>query len=115
VEQHEHSELRTAIGLVCDALGAIQVCPRASSLWSHLGVTFEQAQTQVKEALHLEVRCTLAVFRSHYQKIVLEVLSEGYIDIPEEELDVIDEEVLEPAKTLAAKFKDEIVTSPLEL
>jgi hypothetical protein len=48
MEQHEHSELRTAVGLVCDALGA-------SSLWSHLGVTFEQARTQVKEALHLGV------------------------------------------------------------
>jgi hypothetical protein len=57
----------------------------------------------------------LAVFRSHYQKIDLETLSEGYVDIPEEELDTIDEEVLEPAKTLAAKFEDEIVPPPLEL
>jgi hypothetical protein len=45
----------------------------------------------------------------------LEVLSEGYIDIPEEELDAIDEEVLEPAKTLAAKFEEEIVPLPLDL
>jgi hypothetical protein len=71
----------------------------------------------VKEALHLGVRCVLTVFRSHYQKINLEAinleaLSEGYIDIPEEELDAIDEEVLELAKTLAAKFKDEIVPLP---
>jgi hypothetical protein len=43
-----------------------------------------------------------------YQKINLEVLSEGYVKIP-------DEEVLEPAKTLAAKFKDESVPPPLEL
>jgi hypothetical protein len=40
------------------------------------------------------MRCALTVFRSHYQKIDLEVLSEGYVDIPEEELDAIDEEVL---------------------
>ena len=32
MEQHEHSELRAAVGLVCDGLGAIQVRPRASSL-----------------------------------------------------------------------------------
>jgi hypothetical protein len=57
----------------------------------------------------------LIVFRSHYQKIDLEALSEGYINIPEEELDAIDEEVLEPAKTLAAKFEEEIDPQPLEL
>jgi hypothetical protein len=57
----------------------------------------------------------LAVFRSHYQKIDLEALSEGYVDIPEEELDAIDKEVLEPTKTLASKFKEEIVPPPLEL
>jgi hypothetical protein len=77
MEQHEHSELRTAVELVCDALRAIQVCPGASSLRSHLGVTFERARTQVKEALHLRMRHALAVFRSYYQKIDLEALSEG--------------------------------------
>jgi hypothetical protein len=77
MEQHEHSKLRTAVGLVCDALRVIQVCPGASSLWSHLGVAFERARTQVKEALHLRMRHALAVFRSYYQKIDLEALSEG--------------------------------------
>jgi enoyl-CoA hydratase/carnithine racemase len=115
IEQHKHSELRTAVGLVCDALGAVKVHPRACSLRSHLEVAFKQARTQVKEALHLGVRHVLVIFRSHYQKINLEALSEGYVDIPEEELDAIDEEVLEPVKTLAAKFKDEIVPLTLEL
>jgi hypothetical protein len=69
----------------------------------------------VKEALHLGMRRALVVFRSHYQKIDLEALSEVYIDIPEEELDAIDEEVLEPAKTLATKFREEIVPPPLDL
>jgi hypothetical protein len=114
-EQHEHSELCTAIGLVCDALRVIQVRPRAGSLQSHLRVAFERAWTQVKEALHLRVQRALAVFRSHYQKIDLEALSEGYVNIPKEELNAIDEEVLELAKTLAAKFKEEIVPPPLEL
>jgi hypothetical protein len=54
----------------------------------------------VKEALHLGVR---------------RALSEDYVKIPDEELDAIDEEVLEPVKTLAAKFEDEIVPPPLEL
>jgi hypothetical protein len=58
---------------------------------------------------------TVAVFRSHYQKIDLEALSEGYSDIPEEELDAINEEVLDPAKTLAAKFEEEVVPPPLYL
>jgi hypothetical protein len=68
----------------------------------------------VKEALHLGMRRTLAIFRSHYQKIDLEALSEGYVDGPKEELDAIDEEVLEPAKIMAAKF-EEVVFSPLNL
>jgi hypothetical protein len=115
MEQHKHSELRTTVGLMCDALGAIQVRPGGSLLQSHLRVAFEWARTQVKEALHLRMRHALAVFRSHYQKIDLEALSEGYVDIPKEELDAIDEEVLEPVKTLAAKFEDEIVPPSLEL
>jgi hypothetical protein len=43
------------------------------------------------------------------------VLSEGYVDSPEEELDAIDEEVLEPTKILEAKFKEEVVLPPLNL
>jgi hypothetical protein len=43
----------------------------------------------VKEALHVGMRRVLAIFRSHNQKIDLEVLSEGYVDSPEEELDAI--------------------------
>jgi hypothetical protein len=65
-EQHEHSELRTATDLVCDALGVVQVCPRAGSLRGHLGVAFEWVRTQVKEVLHLGMRRALAVFRSRY-------------------------------------------------
>jgi hypothetical protein len=61
------------------------------------------------------MRHALTVFRSHYQKIDLEALSEGYVDIPEEELDAIDEEVLEPAKVLAAKFKEEVIPLPLDI
>jgi hypothetical protein len=115
MEQHEHSELCAATELVCDALGVVQVCPRGSSLRRRLGVAFEQARTQVKEALHLGMRRALTIFRSHYQKIDLEVLNEGYINIPDEEFDAIDEEVLEPAKTLAAKFEEEVVPTPLDL
>jgi hypothetical protein len=37
------------------------------------------------------------------------------VNITEEELDSIDKEVLEPAKTLVAKFKEEIVPLTLEL
>jgi hypothetical protein len=78
-------------------------------------ITFERAWTQVKEVLHLGVRRVLIVFKSHFQKIDLEALSEGYIDFPKEELDTINEEVLEPVKTLVVKFEDEIVPPPLEL
>jgi hypothetical protein len=37
MKQHEHSELRAAAELVCDALGAIQVRPVVGSLRSRLG------------------------------------------------------------------------------
>jgi hypothetical protein len=63
----------------------------------------------VKEALHLGMRRAFAVFRSHYQKIDLEALSEGYVADPNEELDVIDEEVLEPMKILATKLEEEVI------
>jgi hypothetical protein len=43
------------------------------------------------------------------------VLSEGYVDIPEEELDAINEEVLEPMKILVAKFEEEVILPPLDL
>jgi hypothetical protein len=69
----------------------------------------------VKEALHLGMQHALIVFRSHYQKIDLEALSEGYIAGLEEELDAIDEEVLELAKILAAKFEDEVIRPLLNL
>jgi hypothetical protein len=42
-------------------------------------------------------------------------LGEDYVDIPEEELDAIDEEVLESAKILAAKFEEEVVPLSLDL
>jgi hypothetical protein len=115
IEQHEHSELRTTIGLVCGALGAIEVRLRVSSLWSHLGAAFERVRTQVKEALHLRVHRALVVFKSHYEKIDLKALNEGYVEAPDEEHDAIDEEVLEPAKTMVAMFEDEVVPLPLEL
>jgi hypothetical protein len=53
MEQHEHSELRATAELLCDALRAVQVRSRVSTLRGHLGVAFERVRTQVKEALHL--------------------------------------------------------------
>jgi hypothetical protein len=56
-----------------------------------------------------------AVFRSHYQKIDLVAHSEGYVIGPDEELDAIDEDVLEPVTILVAKFEEEVVPPPLNL
>jgi hypothetical protein len=69
----------------------------------------------VKEALHLGMRRAFAVFRSHYQTIDLEALSEGYVVGLDEELDAIDEEVLELAMILAAKFEEVVIPPPLNL
>jgi hypothetical protein len=66
MEQHEHSELRATIELLCDALRAVEVRPGASMLRGCLGVAFERVRTQVKEALHLGMQHALVVFRSHY-------------------------------------------------
>jgi hypothetical protein len=66
MEQHEHSKLRVIVELLCDALRAVQVRPGMSTLGSRLGAAFEQVQTQVKEALHVRMQRTFAVFRSHY-------------------------------------------------
>jgi hypothetical protein len=115
MEQHEHSELCATAELLCDALGVVQVRLGACMLRGHVGATFERVQTQVKEALHLGMRRAFTVFRSHYQKIDLEALSEDYVAGPNEELDAIDEEVLESAKILAAKFEEEVVSPPLNM
>jgi hypothetical protein len=69
----------------------------------------------VKEVLHHGMQRVLAIFRSHYQKIDLEALSEGYVNSPEEELDAINEEVLDPMKILVAKFEEEVIPPPLNL
>jgi hypothetical protein len=75
MEQHEHFELRATVELLCDALGTVQVHPRAGTLRGRLGAAFEWVRTQVKEALHLGMRRAFTVFRSHYQKIDLVALS----------------------------------------
>jgi hypothetical protein len=108
-KQHEHSKLHATAELLCDALGAVQVHPGAGTLRGCLGVAFERVWTLVKEALYLGIRRAFVIFRSHYQKIDLVALSEGYIIDPDEELDAIDEEVLEPATIMAAKFEEEVV------
>jgi hypothetical protein len=78
-------------------------------------ITFEWAQTLVRESLHLGVQWAFAVFRSYYMGIDLVALSEGYANAPKAALDAIDEEVLAMAMTLASNFEDEIVPPPCEL
>jgi hypothetical protein len=63
----------------------------------------------VKEAFYLGMWRAFAIFRFHYQKIDLVAISEGYVISPDEELDAINEEVLEPVTILAAKFEEEVV------
>jgi hypothetical protein len=61
------------------------------------------------------MRREFAIFRSHHQKMDLVALSEGYVISPNEELDAIDEEVLEPTKILAGKFEEEVIPPPLNM
>jgi hypothetical protein len=56
MERHDHSELQTSVGLVCDTLRLGQTGPEPSSLRIHLTNAFERAQTLVRESLHLKVR-----------------------------------------------------------
>jgi hypothetical protein len=115
MEQHEHYELRIVVRLVCDTLGVIQVCPGVSSLRSHLGVAFEQAQTQVKEVLHLGMWRALTVFRLTIRRSIWRCLVRATSISSRRSLTPSIKEVLEPTKTLAAKFEEEIVPLFLEL
>lgn len=76
-ESSDHESLRSAVGLVMDDLGMTSA-QGVSSLAVHaIGIT-DQARELMRDALHLGIRRTFVIVRSHYENIDLEAMSEGF-------------------------------------
>jgi hypothetical protein len=88
---NEHSELRVAVGSLCDALGVVLARAQEVPVREHLSLAFGQVRALMRDALHFGVRCAFAVCRSHYE-VNLVALSDGYLDAPDEVLDTTDAE-----------------------
>jgi hypothetical protein len=92
VADNEHSELRVATGSLCNALGVVHARAQEVPVHERLSLAFGQVRALVRDALHLGVRRAFAVCRSHYE-VNLVALSGGYLDAPNEVLDVTDTRV----------------------
>jgi hypothetical protein len=57
----------------------------------------------------------LAVMTSHYDGLDLQRVSEGFVDMPDPDLEKLVDAVEAPSAALAAFFEDEAVPPPLDL
>lgn len=78
---------------------------------------------RVRGALHVGVKRALTVVTSHYARINLEAVSEGFVvDEDKEDDATADEELLRlveaaeaPGAALAARFEEEVALPPMDL
>lgn len=98
---------------VFDAFGSNEELPGGSSLVRRLRACDEQAHVSIREALHKGVKRALAVVWSHYV-VDLAIISEGFMDDPREELEVLDEAAEAPRAALVEKFEDDVVPPSLQ-
>lgn len=92
-ECSDHDSLRTALGVVCNDLGMTQAEGVSSVMVQSLRI-MERARELTQTMLHFGVHQAFVTARSHYSRINMEVLSEGYAPrCKEEDLDKIETEV----------------------
>jgi hypothetical protein len=61
------------------------------------------------------MRWALAVMTSHYASLDLQRVSEGFIDMPDPDLEKLVDTTEAPGAILVARFEDEVVAPPLDL
>jgi hypothetical protein len=61
------------------------------------------------------MRRALAVVTSHYTDLDLWRISEGFVDIPDPDLEKLVDAAEAPGAALAAHFEDEVILPPLDL
>jgi hypothetical protein len=52
---------------------------------------------------------------SHYDGLSLQSVSEGFVDMPNSDLEKLVDAAEAPSAVLAARFEDEVILSPLDL
>jgi hypothetical protein len=70
---------------------------------------------RVRDALYIGVQRTLAVMTSHYDGLNLQSVSEGFVDMPDSDLEMLVDAAAAPSVVLAARFEHEVVPPPLDL
>ena len=110
----EHGALQSASRTVCEAL-EVEGVESGSSLKSRLTTLSGQVHERLRGALHMSVKCTLAVIPSHYT-VNLEAISDGYVMAEDDKK--AEEEVLKLVEAteasgmaLARLFEEEVVPS----
>ncbi|XP_066316624.1 uncharacterized protein [Miscanthus floridulus] len=116
-EIREHKVLKSAARTTCEAL-EVKGVQLGSSLGSRLIALSGQVRERLRGALHIGVKCTLAIIASHYIGVDLQAISDGYI-LPndDEEANEAVAKLMEaaegPGMALAKLFEEEVVASPL--
>jgi hypothetical protein len=61
------------------------------------------------------VQQTLVVITLHYDGLNLQSVSEGFVDMPDSDLEKLVDVAKAPGAVLAARFEDEVIPPPLDL
>jgi hypothetical protein len=93
-ETKEHTALQSAARKVCDALET-----QEGGVVGQLSL--ESSYTSMKRAL--------AVMTSHYDGLDLQLVSEGFIDMPDPDLEKLVDVAEAPGAALAAFFEGEVI------
>jgi hypothetical protein len=115
VETKEHTALQRAARAVCDALETQEGVQSGSSLWSCLTALYGGVREWVRNALHTGMKWSLAMMTSHYDDLDLQRVSEGFVDLPDPDLEKLVDAAKAPGAGLAARFEGEVVSPPLDL
>jgi hypothetical protein len=108
-ESNDHDTLWLAVGLVLDDLGMTSESGTSSMVTQVISVR-DRARRMVRQVLHLSVQRSFAIACSHYEKIDLQAMSQGFAPgYDDAELDQIEEEVAPLMQVLAASMEEEVV------
>jgi hypothetical protein len=105
----EHAALQSVARAVYDALENQERVQLGSSLRSCLTALYGGVCERVRDAHHIGMRQALAVMTSHYASLDLQRVSEGFVDMPDSDLEKLVDAAKAPSAALAARFEDEVV------
>jgi hypothetical protein len=96
--------------MVCDALETQEGGQSGSSLWSRLTALYDGVSERVRDALYTGMKRALAVMTSHYDGLDLQLVSEGFVDMPDPNLEKLVDAAEASGAALAAFFEGEVVS-----